>query len=165
MARSRSSRRPTIGSRAGSDPSFGVAPTPHPWGADRPCLPGLVALSAQQNRLHSLPMSGVIRAVWEMRRSLREADGELKLGMRLTILVILTVSYGGAIRPAVGAFGDDAFDLLVLPVAAYAALGGYLPGVLAVLSGLVLNVGVELSVGDDPISWLNAPHVLALAGT
>src|SRR5205823_9472115 len=26
-------------------------------------------------------------------------------------------------------------------------------------------VGVELSVGDDPISWLNAPHVLALAGT
>jgi len=109
-------------------------------------------------------MRELMAAALDARRSVRTRDGELRAWTRVAILGVMTVTYAVGIRPAALIFDGDAYDLLVLPVAAFASLGGMIPASLALLVGLVANAIVERSVGGDPGEWSNVPHLVALVG-
>ena len=113
---------------------------------------------------HSLRVGGIAANIRALRRSFRDAEGELKMRVRVGILVLMTAIYALGILPAAMIFDGDAFDLLVFPVSAYAALGGAIPAALAVLVGVAVNTRVERSIGGTPVAWTNAPHVIALVG-
>jgi diguanylate cyclase (GGDEF)-like protein len=109
-------------------------------------------------------VGGIIKAMRITRRSFRNGEGELKVRVRVGILLFMTALYAAGIRPAAITFDGDAFDLLVLPVAAYAGLGGTVPALVAIVVGIIANSLVERSVGGDPMAWVDAPHLVALVG-
>ena len=94
------------------------------------------------------------------RARLRQNDDELKPSVRVLICAITTLAYFGSLPLTFRAFGENAIDLLMLPIAAFAALWGLRVALAALAAGAGL-VGLWAMAAAVPLDHvLNAPHAV-----
>ena len=93
-------------------------------------------------------------------KRLREADGQLQPWVRTLICIVTTTAYVAVFPFVYGTWQGDALDLLMLPIAAFAAMFGSLVGLTALAVGIGL-MGTWASQSGVPVTDVaNAPHVV-----